>query len=88
MVNFYFWTKIELFCNFSENEKLNKRKKILFESTNGSDEASLMDIWNRNLNEEIKSRKEFYGRMTYPNQIAQLYTHLKLDEGLPVKTSR
>lgn len=50
---------------------------------NPNEECSLLDIWTRSQAELKKSQREFHGRSAYPNQIAQLYTHLKLDELLP-----
>jgi hypothetical protein len=50
--------------------------------------GSVLDYWGKVLNENCKSRLEFFGRKSNSNSlIAPLYTHLKLDENPPLKGS-
>lgn len=67
--------------NFSENDKLVKRKRFTKEMMSQTDDINLMEYWTKSLSENNKKRLEFYGRsISGPNQIAPLYTNLKIDE--------
>lgn len=64
-----------------ENQKLSKRKKFPKESLLTDDAGSVLDFWSKVLNENGKTRLEFFGRKANPNvQIVPLYSNLKLDE--------
>lgn len=73
-------TSFNVYNVISENEKLRKKMKFNKDLINSNEDINLLDMWLRSQNESSKLRLEFYGRVSYPNQIAQLYTHLKLDE--------
>ncbi|CAF0765077.1 unnamed protein product [Brachionus calyciflorus] len=67
-----------------ENDKLSKRKKFSKDLIGDSD-LNLFDFWSKTLIDKNKCKPDFYARSFYTNQIAPLYTNLKIDENPPGK---